>query len=374
MARGDTDLNQIGDMLRARVGELVRTHWDLRDGFREGHDWVCRNPLRRDNEAKSFRIALSGPYQGMVKDFAGPFGRAGKDTMSALTFHAELCHAGDMGAAVKWAKAWLGLDGTNPEALRATHRAVQAYDDRPVQDDEAVAKRRKLAQRVFLAGSPLRGTPGWEYFKGRGLDPARLPSPINAFRFNPACFCGEVRRELPAVVMAINGMDGSFLGVHRIWIAERGGRWVKNPELKRAKKAFGAYAGGTVRIWNGQRVLERTGEVVYGRDFASEKGPMRIHLTEGPEDALAVALACPDERIHCAVSVYNAKSVAFPDKVTEVVLWRQADPPGSPAAIQFERVAANQHAQGKKVMVADIASVVPGVKDPAEVFQRKGGS
>lgn len=366
--RDPGELDRIVDMLRARIVELVRGIWDLRDGHQEGNDWVCRNPLRADHSARSFRIALRGPLQGLVKDFAGGFGRSGKETMSPLTFHAELCHGGDIGPAIKWAKAWLGLDGTDVASLRITRQAVEAYQARPIQNEEQVAARRRLAQAVYLEGQPILGTPGWHYFKDRGLDLSRLGGPWGALRFNPGCYCGELKRKLPAVVMPINAMDGGFLGVHRIWIDQtRDGRWVKYPALgKNAKKAFGAYAGGVIRLWNGQRVLARTGEVVYGRDFASEKGPLRIHMTEGPEDAVAVALACPDERVHCAVSVSNWQGIAYPDKVTEVVLWRQADPPSSPAAKSFFKVLQNQYAQGKTVKIADIASVMPGVKDPAE--------
>ena len=367
-----SELDRIAEMMRARIGELVHGVWGLAPGWREGHDWVSRNPLRSDDAAKSFRVTLTGPLQGLVKDFAGGFGKSGKESMSPLTFHAELMHHGEMGPAVQWAKAWLGLDGSNPDSLRLTHRAKADYDARPVQDEEQVAKRRKLAQSVFLKGVPLRGTPGWEYFKARGLDLAKLPSPCNALRFNAACYCGEVRRELPAVVMAINAMDGAFYGVHRIWIDEIKGRWIKHPGLKSPKKAFGAYAGGVIRLWSGTRVLERTGEVVYGRDFAAEKGPMRVHLTEGVEDGLAVALACSEERIHVAVSLSNMGGLAYPAKVDEVVLWKQADAIDSAAARAFDKVLRNQHAQGKRVMIADVASVIPGVKDPAEVFERGG--
>ena len=373
LPRDSRELDHIADLMRARIGELVRV-WGLGGGYRDGHDWVCCNPLRGDRTAGSFRIALTGALQGLVVDFAGEaFPGAGRQSVSPLSYHIALMHHGDKKVGIQWCKDWLGLSGRDPEALRVSHRAMQSFDDRPIQDEEAVAKRRRLAQRCYLAGVLIQDTPGWEYFKGRGLDLGKLPGPINAMRFNPKCYCGEVKKELPAIVMAINSMKGEFFGVHRIWIDQRrDGKWGKHPGLKNPKKAFGAYAGGVIRLWNGQRVLPRTGEVVYGRDFASEKGPMRVHITEGPEDGVAVALACPDERVHCAVSVSNWHGLAYPDKVEEVVLWKQADTEGSPAAKAFHKVLVNQHAQDKKVMIADVASVMPGVKDPAEVFERLG--
>ncbi len=367
--RGETE--RIVDMMRGRIRELVRV-WRLGDGYCDGHDWVCLNPLRGDRHPGSFRVALSGPFQGMVTDFCGEaYPGAGRQSVSPLNWHIQLMHQGNARDGIQWVKDWLGLTGRDPAALKVSHRALQDFDGRPVQDNEQLKNRRKLAQSVYLKGVPILGTPGWEYFKGRGLDLELLPGPIGALRFNPACFCGELRRELPAIVMPIVAQDGAFLGVHRIWIDRRpDGRWVKHPGLKKAKKAFGAYAGGVIRLWNGQRVLERTGEIVYGRDFASEKGPMRVHMCEGPEDGVGIALACPDERVHVAVSVSNWSGIAYPDKVETVVLWRDGDAAGSGGDKGFQRVLANQHAQGKTVLVADIASVMPGVKDPTEVFEK----
>lgn len=372
-------LDRIADRMRARIGEMIGV-WGLRGGYRDGHDWVCLNPTRADRRPGSFRIALSGPLQGLVTDFAGEaFPGAGRQSVSPLSFHIRLMHNGDKRAGVEWAKDWLGLSGRDPAALQVTHRALRDFDERPVQDMETVERRRKFAKRIYLSARPLTpDCPAWLYLAGRGLDPGRLGFPVSALRFEPRLYCsalGPVTDDaafLPGVVMPITGMKGEYLGTHRIWIEEVGGRWVKSPRLKEAKKALAPYAGGVIRLWNGTRVIERTGEVVYGRDFARADGPLRVHLTEGPEDGLAVALACSEERVHVAVSVNNMGGLAYPDKVAEVVLWRQADPPGSQGAASFGRACANFHAQGKIVRVADVAAVVPGVKDPAEVFERGG--
>lgn len=377
--RDPAELNRIGEMMRARVGDLVQGVWGLRKGFREGNDWVTLNPLRADRTANSFRVSLAGPYRGMVKDFAGPFGHAGKETMSALSFHAELMHGGDMGAAVRWAKDWLGLSGHDPARLQRTNQALEAWRNRDDVNPEEVEKRRRKAKAIYLEGKPLwtlpadQPSPGWLYLRDRGIDLARLPWMQSNLRFHPALYNSELKRELPGIVMAINGLDGTFFGVHRIWIdQDRQGRWVKYPGLLKAKKAFGPYTGGTIRIWNGRRVLTRTGEVVYGLDFGKAEGPLRLHLTEGPEDALAVAIALPDERVMAAVSVSNMGAIAFPEKVNEVVLWKQADPPDSAGDRKFWKNAANFHAQGKIVRVADVARLAP-VKDPAEAYLKGAG-
>jgi len=366
-------LERIADLMRSRVFDLVRGPWDLRDGWREGHDWVCRNPLRGDKTAKSFRVSLSGPYQGMVKDFAGPFGRSGKDAMSALSFHAELLHNGDMGAAVRWAKAWGGLDGANPEALRQTQRALVSYDDRADSDAEEVEKKRRRAKAIYLdAPAGLVDTPVDEYLRGRGLDIRALPYPMRCLRFHPRLYCAELGKPdqdsayLPAMVAPINGMAGAVLGVHRTYLSRNpDGRWVK-AALKNPKKTYGPYQGGVIRLWNGCRFDPETGEVFYGRKLGELTTPGEVDITEGIEDALSVAIACPDARVVAGVSLSNMVGLAFPPLIEQVRFWRQNDPADSAAARQFERAVNNTYAQGKRVVVVDIP---PEWKDPNEVLQ-----
>ena len=373
---GSAELDRIVDMMRARILDLIRGPWGLTHGYQDGHDWVCCNPLRGDRRPGSFRIVLSGPLQGMVTDFSGEaIPGTGRQSVSPLTWHTHLCHQGDSGAAVSWAKDWLGLSGRDPAALRLSHTALQRFDDRPIQGDEAVAKRRKAAKAIYLKAGPILNTPGEAYFAARGIDLSRLAWPVSALHFEPRLYCAELgpwdndSAHVPGIVMPINAMGGEMVGIHRIWIAEQDGRWVKRPGLKKAKKALGAYAGGVVRLWNGTRVLERTGEVVYGRDLARAGGGLRVHVAEGPETALSVVMALPDERIHCAVSLSNLAGLAYPDTVAEVVLWREADPAGSPAATKFERAVANMLRQGKRVLIADVASIAPGVKDANDLIR-----
>ena len=354
-SRDTAELDRIADMMRARIGDLVHGPWGLRDGWREGHDWVCRNPLRADHTAKSFRVSLTGPYAGMVKDFAGPFGRCGRDTMSALTFHAELCHGGAMGAAVKWAKAWLGLDGTDPAALRVTHRALQQFDDRVDSDPAEVERKRARAKAIYLGAQPdIRGTPVERYLAGRGLDVARLPWPIRSLRYAPALFNKASGRKWPAMVAPIVGMAGAMLGVHRTWLEIRADGAVVKAPLAEPKLSYGPYKGGVIRLWNGTRVDPKTGEVLYGRPLAEQREPCEVDVTEGIEDGVSVVVACPDARVVSGVSLSNMVGLAFPPQVAAVNLWRQNDPPDSAAARQFRRVLENQHAQGKSVRVVEI--------------------
>jgi len=379
MAQGDSiNLDRLADVFRARIQELIYGVWRLQ-GHRDGNNFVCRNPLRADRNAGSFRIAVAGRLQGLVTDFAGEvIPGTGKMSVSALSFHVALMHAGDKAAGVRWGKDWAGFTGRAPDSLKRSREALEAFDNRPQESDEDIAKKRKRSLRIYLDKTvPWLGTPAQEYYAGRGIDLSRLPYMPGAPRFKERCFCGELGKPgtddaayLPAIVLPYVAMDGTHLAVHRTYLERTAdGRWVKNSTIRKAKRSYGAYAGGFIPLWNGTRALKRTGEIVYGQSLGKAEGPIRVHLVEGPEDGWSVATAYPDERVHAAGSVSNMGGLAYPEKVTEIVIWRQADPPGSAADQQIRRAIANFKAQGKRVMVADVTTVAPGAKDANDVLR-----
>ena len=148
----------------------------LPNGVRDGHEWRCGSLA--GEKGQSLAVHLAAPRAGVWKDFAGT------DTGDALDLVAQVLFAGDKVASIKWAKGWLGLDGTNPEALRQTRRAVAAKNEDP--DAEAdIKKRRANSLRIFLsATAELTGTPVESYLAGRGLDIHELPYPPGAIRYH----------------------------------------------------------------------------------------------------------------------------------------------------------------------------------------------
>lgn len=372
------DLDHLGEIMRARIEDLIHGVWHLQ-GHRDGNNFCCPNPLRGDRKAGSFVIALRGPYQGMVTDFAGEaIPGTGKQSASPLSFHIALMHGGSKEDGIAWAADWAGLSGRDPAALTRSKAAIQAFDQRPSDSPEEVEKKRKRAKSIYLRDTtPWAGSPVEAYYQGRGLDLRTLPFVPNGPKFKAKCFCGELGKPgndpdayVPAIILPFVAMDGTFLAVHRTYLQrDETGKWVKHRGISKAKKSYGAYAGGVIHLWSGTRVLPRTGEVVYGQPLSRAADPVRVHVTEGPEDGWAVALAYPDERVDVAGSLSNLGGLAYPDKVRELVLWRQADPAGSPAEKAFNKAVANLLAQGKRVMIADASSVMPGAKDAADVMQ-----
>ncbi len=371
------DLDRLNDVMRARIHDMIINVWKLR-GYRDGNNYICPNPLRADHHSGSFMIGVAGKYQGMVTDFAGEaIPGTGKKSVSALAFHIALMHGGDKAAGVAWGKDWAGFTGRAPDSLKRTQAALADFDDRPQDNAQDIEKKRKRSLRIYLDKTVgWANTPVDYYYKGRGIDLSALPFPPHAPKFKEKCFAGELGKPgndpdayLPAIILPFVAMDGTHLGVHRTWLERTDdGRWIKSTLLKKPKRSYGSYAGGVIHLWNGTRVLARTGVIAYGQPLSAAKGALRVHLAEGPEDGWAVVMAYPDERVDVAGSISNMGGLAYPEKVTEIVIWKQADPPGSAADQQFRRAVTNFRAQGKRVMVADVGKVFPGVKDANDLL------
>lgn len=357
-------IERIVEGLQARAGELARTL--LPGGHREGAEW--REARRAQGGlGDSLSVRIAGGREGVWTH--GQW-RAG----DALDLVAYVACRDDKGAAIRWAKAWLGLDGGNPKALALTRRAVE---QKPAEDDGAdELARQKRAKAIFLSGVAIAGTPVERYLAGRGLDVARLGFPIGALRSVPALWEQFSGRKWPAMVAPIVGAQGSFLAVHRTFLEiRRDGSVGKAPIVdpggrKAAKQTLGAYAGGAIRLWNGTRVDPKTGEVKYGRRLSEAGDDLCIDLAEGIEDGLTVALADAECRVWVGVSLGAMTRLVLPPTVRRVVYWRQNDAADSPAAATADRVTAHLAQGGRRViearplgMVKDINDMRPGVAE-----------
>lgn len=369
-ARDKRELDEIAERMRACIGEFVYGPWRKRLGqmFLDGNEIVCLNPLRNDRHPGSFRIPLAGAYQGMVIDFAGQVKPGdGRQAVSPLTFHLWL------GQSVNEAKKILGMDGRDPDALRRAREETEKFRARAEQNADDVAEKRRTARWIYLGDgvvTDIRNTPAEHYLAGRGLDLGKLDYPVNVLRFRDDCPLG-LSRKRPAMLAAI--IKGSeFVGVHRTFLEELDGRWIKARDMEDPKLSLGSYAGGAIRLWAGMRFDPKTGEQKYGRKLSQCTEPFWIDLTEGIEDGLSVALACPEHRVWCSVSGSNAKGLWLPKLCEGVRFWKQNKDAGNPAAEgSFDKAVDNVLAQGKRVQVVEIPTEWG---DPNEVFQASAGA
>jgi hypothetical protein len=313
------DAEDVSRRLAGRVRDLVREI--LPNGRLDrpgGQEWcVAGVHGAAPNKNGSCRVHLRGEKAGVWADFST--GESG----DALDLVAAVLYRGDRKAAYAWSLRWLGL-GTGavpaPVAAHVPERAQKAAEA-----DEA--KRRASALRWFAeARAGLAGTPADAYLRGRGIDLSRLGRQPRSLRFHPACFCAEAGADLPALLGAITCMDGRTNAVHRTYLAQQGGAWGK-AALKDAKKTLGRPRGGTIRLWRGAS----------GKSLKDAPPGELVVIGEGIETCLSVAIACPELRVLCGVSLANMASVALPPQIGRVLLLGDNDGENAGAAIGLQR-------------------------------------
>ena len=293
-----------GDIARMLAGQILHLAPELLPGGRRnGQEWCVGGVDGSPGE--SCRVHLGGQKSGVWSDFAT--GESG----DALDLVAAVLYRGDKKAAFAWALIWLGLAQPG-HAAPATQRAFVPEKSAPA---APATDFRKAALALYLSAAPqLAGTPADLYLRGRGIDLSRLGRQPRALRFHPACWCTEAGTKLPALVAAVTDGAGQHVATHRTWLEQRGGQWGK-ARLKDPKMTLGRLCGGSIRLQRGasKKALKDApaGETVV--------------VGEGIETCLSVALACPDMRVLCAVSMSNAGSLALPDQIGAVVLLADND-------------------------------------------------
>ncbi|HWK44906.1 MAG TPA: toprim domain-containing protein [Stellaceae bacterium] len=351
-------IDRIVSMLAARAPDLAAEL--LPGGARRQAEWVCGD--LRGGPGRSLSVHLAGPKSGVWKDFAADTGG------DALDLVAHVLFGRDKGRALRWARGWLGLDGTDPTALRRTRAAVERHDTSDAAAEAEAAKLRGAAQRIYLSGAPIAGTPVDRYLDGRGLAARRFPFPLRSLRYHPELWHAESKRRWPAMVAGMVGPDGSFRAVHRTYLEiQTDGRVTKAP-LDPPKLVLGQFRGAAIRLWRGIVVDPETGEIGQAPRLSAVKAPVEIDVTEGIEDGLSVALAVPAARVVAAGTLGNIGNLRLAN-VGAWNVWAQNDAPDSPAARALVRSLARLRETG-----AVVYEVRPpeGVKDANDVL--RGGT
>ena len=135
------------------------------------------------------------------------------------------------------------------------------------------------------------------------------------------------------------GPSGKCVAVHRTWLQVAGQTVTKAP-LTDPKMTLGRYRGGAIRLWRGAS----------GKPLKQAPAGDVVCVTEGIEDGLTVALAKPEWRVLCAVSLANMGALKLPDHVSVVIA---ADNDTNPKALNaFDRAGRLLAAGGRQVLVA----------------------
>lgn len=205
--------------------------------------------------------------------------------------------------------------------------------------DEDAERRRAAAVTIWLAARPsLIDTVADTYLRRRGIDLRQLGRQSRALRFHPALYHPNSKRTWPAIVAAISGGAGRQVATHRTWLAPDGSG--KAP-VDEPKLTLGSFRGGCIRLWRGAS----------GKPWADAPADDLVAVGEGIETCLSVAIACPEYRILCAVSLGNMGAIELPPAPRSVVLL--ADNDVKPAARRMMASVIARHIEaGREVRVA----------------------
>lgn len=260
---------------------------------------------------------------------------------------------GDKGEAVKWAKAYLGLDGADRAVLERQRRAAAAVQRNAAADREKDARRRRgLAFEIWTQSvHPIDGTPADTYLRGRGIALDALGYRPRSLRFHRELAHPETGELAPALVACIAGPDGRFAAVHRTFLQVRpDGTVGKLAGVRDAKMTLGGYAGGCIRLWRGH---DRSA-------FGKAPPGSGIALVEGIEDGLTLALANPARRVAVTVSLSNLGGIVLPAAYQHVAICADNDASGSQAEAALARAVERLRRQGR---VVEIKRPPAGFKD-----------
>lgn len=335
---------EIADALNRRIDDVVAALG--LSGRREGNDIVAFNPTRVDRRLGSFRVCVSGSKQGVWCEFAS--GETG-DALDLVAY----CQGWSKHDALAWAKGFLGLlvDG-RPALKKPPARDVPAGGDGGGgagggDDTRTLAQKRAAAKGLWLAGARVtKWDPVERYLWGRGLSWEALAESPRALRY--LARCREPYRDVhhPAMVAAVVHIEHGHINTHRTYLQLHpvNAEVVHKAPILRGGKAVmaGGYAGGFIALQRGAS----------GKSMKDAPDGEAVAITEGIEDGLTVALACPELRVIAAVALANMAAVVLPPQIGAVILCADNDAPGSPATKALERAVELHMAAGRVVRVA----------------------
>jgi hypothetical protein len=329
------DFAEIKAELLRRIDALVREL--APQGKKSGAYWMASDPTgRRADRNPSFWILINGSAVGAWKDEVT--GECG-DVIDLVTHCARLNSRKDTR---RWCLDWLGWGaasdwgkGVNRERRAASkeREAARLNEERRAADE--LAHKRRKAKAWWLGAVPMiEGTAAETYLNSRGIDIARLASPPRALRFlekaehvdGDGCIT-----EWPCMMAAMCDPSGSIIAVHRTFLAADGNG--KAP-VRPAKKIWPhGWQGAVIRLAKGATRLRPEEAVKRDR-------PSPLVITEGIEDGLSIALACPEFRVWAAGTLGNIAHVPVDHGcVSKVIVFADNDA-GPEAKRQFEKALA----------------------------------
>lgn len=159
----------------------------------------------------------------------------------------------DFPAAVERLADLVGMDvrtGERRAAVKGERRSPtpeqsEAVSERAAAEAREAQRRRDAARLIYAGAVPWPGTLVEAYLRARGLDVDLLADALGGLRFDAACWHGEARCLMPAMIAPVQDVDGRITGVHRTYLAPGGHG---KASVQKAKLMLGDCWGGAIRF------------------------------------------------------------------------------------------------------------------------------
>lgn len=340
----------------------------LPHGVREGRYWSCYNLEGHKSQSgkRSLRLNLSGGNIGLWKDFGSGEGGDIVKLVAIKRFGGTDTKA--FADAYSWLKSTLGMDGLDPERIKARKAAIAAeVEQRQKEASQETERKRSRAAWLWHGADPIRRTPAQAYLEGRGIDFEALGKLPGALRFRPDC--GHPERHGKKFAAMIAGIwrlgEAKPCAIHRTYLDMRAwhfdaktGRVPKLSGVNNAKLSMGEYRGGCIPLWKGS----------CDKPLVDIDEGTPVFVSEGIEDGLSWAMGHPEDRVLAAVALSNIGGVELPPQAGPLTIIMQNDAPGSKAIEQIENAIRRQQAAGRLV---DVVTPPPEYKDFNDLLMGK---
>jgi hypothetical protein len=344
------DIGELVQLLTDRIDSLVPLL--LPAGRQHGPEFLDA-PTSRGGLGDSLSVRMNGVRKGVWAHFSA---NTGGDLLDLIAY---VRTGGDKGAAIRWAKDWLGMgaEGAATPDPAAAERAAQLRAKKAQVEAMDSERRTAHAQALWLKARPLEpGDVVDRYLAGRGIGLLQLGRRPNCLRAGqalrhpdggPTEAANSGGSGWPAMLASMVRLDGRQVATHRTFLqADSAG--VRKAPLSRAKLVLGDYRGAHIPLWKGE----------HRQTLRELPAGVPVYIAEGNEDGLSAARLLPSARVIAAASLSNMAAVELPPQCRDVVLVGQNDPATlpdgrpHPAIAGFARAVAAHEAAGRAVRVA----------------------
>lgn len=279
----------------ARNAEAVCRHY-LSSGRREGRYWRVGDVHNTPGRSMYVRLTGGETGRGAAGKWADPATGEHGDLLDVIR---ETCGHSDFRDVADEARRFLSVPRTEAaSALGSRYREPSVPAGAP-----------EMAQRLFKASRPIKGTAVEAYLRHRGI---AAFSGTRALRFHPRCFYRSDEdapaETWPAMIAAVTDLTGEITGLHRTWLHPWG---LGKAPVETPRRAMGHLLGNAVRLGVSRDVLA---------------------AGEGIETILSLRCVLPNLPMAAALSAGHLAAILFPPTLRRLYIVRNSDPAGDYAA------------------------------------------